>query len=107
MSQLPALLEALLASGVSDQDAAELLAIKPPAGSTWTVEVLNSGKADEARITAELGKIFRTPVAPVLEDLSRTLEKIFHGKVSSVDWECPDDLNFLGERQDRHLRARD
>ena len=65
MSQLPALLEALLASGVSDQDAAELLAIKPPAGSTWTVEVLNSGKADEARITAELGKIFRTPVEPI------------------------------------------
>ncbi len=42
----------------------------------------------------------RTPVAPVLEDLSRTLEKIFRDKVSSVDWECPDDLNFLGERQD-------
>jgi len=42
----------------------------------------------------------RTQVAPVLEDLSRTLEKIFRGKVSSVDWECPEDLYFLGERQD-------
>ena len=65
MSQLRALLDALLASGVNEQDAAGLLAIKPPAGSTWTIEVLNSGKADEARLTAELGKIFNTPVAPI------------------------------------------
>ncbi len=65
MSQLRALLDALLASGVSETDAAELLALKPPAGGTWTVEVLNSGKADEARLTAELGKIFRTPVEPI------------------------------------------
>jgi len=42
----------------------------------------------------------RTPVAPVLEELARTLEKIFRGKVSSIDWRCPDDLAFLGERQD-------
>jgi type II secretory ATPase GspE/PulE/Tfp pilus assembly ATPase PilB-like protein len=65
MSQLRALLDALLASGVSETDAPELLALKPPSGGTWTVEVLNSGKADEARLTAELGKIFRTPVAPI------------------------------------------
>ena len=42
----------------------------------------------------------RTPIAPVLEELARTLEKIFRGKVSSIDWRCPDDLAFLGERQD-------
>jgi signal transduction histidine kinase len=42
----------------------------------------------------------RTPVAPVLEDLSRTLEKIFRDKVSSVAWECPEELCFIGERQD-------
>ncbi len=42
----------------------------------------------------------RTAVAPVLEELSRTLERIFRGRVSSVDWRCPDDLCFLGERQD-------
>ena len=65
MSQLRALLDALLASGVGETDAAELLAIKPPAGGTWTVEVLNSGKCDEARLTAELGKIFRTTVGPI------------------------------------------
>lgn len=65
MSQLRALLDALLASGVGETDAAELLAIKQPAGGTWTVEVLNSGKCDEARLTAELGKIFRTTVGPI------------------------------------------
>ncbi|MEO8926797.1 MAG: sensor histidine kinase [Caulobacteraceae bacterium] len=42
----------------------------------------------------------RTAVAPVLEELSRTLEKIFRDKALSVDWRCPDDLCFQGERQD-------
>jgi signal transduction histidine kinase len=42
----------------------------------------------------------RTMVAPVVEELARTLEKIFRGKVASVDWRCPDDLTFHGERQD-------
>ncbi len=42
----------------------------------------------------------RTPVGPVVEELSRTLEKIFRGKVQSVDWRAPDALYFLGERQD-------
>src|SRR5690242_2062375 len=62
MSQLRSLLDALLHSGVNDATAAELLAIKPPPGSTWTIEVLNSGKVDENKLTTELGKIFRTPV---------------------------------------------
>jgi signal transduction histidine kinase len=42
----------------------------------------------------------RTPVAPVLEDLGRTLEKIFRYKDVVIDWRAPDDLLFLGERQD-------
>ena len=42
----------------------------------------------------------RTPVAPVLEELARTLERIFRDKALSIDWRCPDDLAFLGERQD-------
>jgi signal transduction histidine kinase len=42
----------------------------------------------------------RTPVAPVLAELSRTLEKIFAGKAISIDWRCADDLCFQGERQD-------
>lgn len=42
----------------------------------------------------------RTAAAPVIEELARTLERIFRDKVSSIDWTCPDDLTFLGERQD-------
>jgi signal transduction histidine kinase len=43
----------------------------------------------------------RTPVAPVLEDLARTLDRIFRDKITAgVDWECPETLVFLGERQD-------
>jgi hypothetical protein len=36
----------------------------------------------------------------VIEELARTLEKIFRGQVSSIDWRCADTLTFLGERQD-------
>ena len=42
----------------------------------------------------------RTAVAPLLEELSRTLEKIFRDKVSAIDWRAPDGLVFMGERQD-------
>lgn len=42
----------------------------------------------------------RTPVAPVIEELARTLEKIFAATVSEVEWRCAPDLAFLGERQD-------
>jgi signal transduction histidine kinase len=42
----------------------------------------------------------RTPVEPVLEELSLTLERIFRDKGVEVDWRCPDDLFFHGERQD-------
>ena len=81
MSQLRALLDALLASGVSETDAAELLAIKAPSGGSWTVEVLNSGKADETRFTAELGKIFRTPVAPIdAAKIERPLLQLLPGR---------------------------
>jgi hypothetical protein len=55
----------LLAAGCDDATAAELLNLKAPAGSTWTIEVLNSGKADEGKLTQELGKIFNTPVETI------------------------------------------
>lgn len=42
----------------------------------------------------------RTPVAPVLDDLARALERIFQEKGVSVDWDAPADLAFRGERQD-------
>jgi signal transduction histidine kinase len=42
----------------------------------------------------------RTPVAPVLGELSRTLERIFQEKGVLVEWEADDALAFRGERQD-------
>ena len=42
----------------------------------------------------------RTVIEPALEELSRTLEKIFDDRGVMVDWEAPPDLAFQGERQD-------
>jgi len=42
----------------------------------------------------------RTSVAEVLDELSRTLERIFRDKGVSIDWDAPEDIYFLGERQD-------
>jgi signal transduction histidine kinase len=42
----------------------------------------------------------RTPVAEVLDEIVRTLERIFSARDVRIDWEAPDDLSFLGERQD-------
>jgi len=42
----------------------------------------------------------RTSVAEVLDELSRTLERIFRAKGVTIDWDAPDDLWFAGERQD-------
>ena len=42
----------------------------------------------------------RTEVAPVLEELSLTLERIFRDKGVEIDWRCIDGLYFHGERQD-------
>ena len=42
----------------------------------------------------------RTLVEPVIDELARTLEKIFKDRAVVIDWTCPADLAFLGERQD-------
>ena len=42
----------------------------------------------------------RTEVAPILEELALTLERIFRDRGVEIDWRAPDDLCFLGERQD-------
>ncbi|WP_308238122.1 ATP-binding protein [Phenylobacterium sp. J367] len=42
----------------------------------------------------------RTSVAEVLDELARTLERIFRDKGVEIDWDAPDELFFLGERQD-------
>ena len=42
----------------------------------------------------------RTQVAPTLEELARTLERIFEEKRVMIDWMADEDLAFQGERQD-------
>lgn len=42
----------------------------------------------------------RTSVADVVDELSRTLERIFQDKGVEIDWDADDALYFLGERQD-------
>ena len=42
----------------------------------------------------------RTFVEPVVDELSRALESIFVHKKVEIDWMCPPELVFTGERQD-------
>lgn len=42
----------------------------------------------------------RASVAEVLDELARTLERIFRDKGVEIDWDASDDLWFQGERQD-------
>lgn len=42
----------------------------------------------------------RTPVEPIMDELAVTLERIFQDKGVVIDWRCPENLCFQGERQD-------
>lgn len=42
----------------------------------------------------------RTPVGDVLDDLGRTLQKIYGRDGKDIDWSCEDGIAFRGERQD-------
>jgi signal transduction histidine kinase len=42
----------------------------------------------------------RSLVEPVIDELAVTLERIFQDKGVEIDWRCPEDLCFRGERQD-------
>ena len=42
----------------------------------------------------------RTPVAPVLSDLARVLTRIHAERAIAIDWDCPVNIYFRGERQD-------
>ena len=55
-------------------------------------------RARAAARSQSLGE--RTPVEPVLDELAVTLERIFQDKGVEIDWRCPEDLCFQGERQD-------
>ncbi len=61
MTSRKVLIDALLAAGVADEEAAQLAALQPQPGNSWTVEVLNTGKVDEFKLAAELARLFKTP----------------------------------------------
>lgn len=42
----------------------------------------------------------RTPVGEVIDELAVMLERVFQSKDVEIDWRAPDELGFLGERQD-------
>ncbi len=65
MSARKPLHEILLGCGLSEEDAAPLAGLPVPTGSTWTSEVLNSGKVDETLLTGELARLFQTPLEMV------------------------------------------
>jgi signal transduction histidine kinase len=54
----------------------------------------------QAAARTQNGHRERTQVAPVLDELARTLERIFRDKGVRIDWDCDEDLCFQGERQD-------
>lgn len=51
-----------------------------------------------ARAAHGLGE--KTDVAEVLDELAVMLERVFQSKAVEIDWRAPDELAFLGERQD-------
>lgn len=51
-----------------------------------------------ARAAHGLGE--KTPVPEVLDELAVMIEQVFRSKDVEIDWRAPDDLAFLGERQD-------
>jgi signal transduction histidine kinase len=42
----------------------------------------------------------RTPVGEVIDEMAVMLERVFQSKGVEIDWRAPDELHFLGERQD-------
>ena len=53
-----------------------------------------------ARAAARVGGGERTAVALVLDELARTLDRIYARRGVDIAWEAPEGLAFLGERQD-------
>jgi type II secretory ATPase GspE/PulE/Tfp pilus assembly ATPase PilB-like protein len=65
MTSRKVLIDLLIACGISAEEATALAAIQPPAGSSWTAEVLNTGKVDEHKLAAELARLFKSPVETI------------------------------------------
>ena len=62
MTSRKVLVDALLACGLADDEAAQLAALQPTPGNSWTVEVLNTGKVDETKLAGELARLFKSPL---------------------------------------------
>ncbi|MGI8431627.1 MAG: type II/IV secretion system protein, partial [Chthoniobacterales bacterium] len=60
-----ALVNILLASGAPSREDAVALATNINGSGSWTANVLNSGKVDEQRFLAEIGKFFDVPVMAI------------------------------------------
>ncbi len=65
MTSRQALVDVLRASGLADEEAAQLANLPAVNGNTWTVEVLNTGKVDEHKFAAELATLFKSAFASV------------------------------------------
>ncbi len=78
MTSRAALVDLLQASGItSDEEALQIAAIVPPAGSTWTVEALNTGKLDEHKFAVGLSTLFKMPLVSVeATKIDRPLQKL-------------------------------
>jgi len=62
------LVQVLQETGLEENDATELAALQPPPGGSWTVEVLNSGRVDEARLAEQLARSFHNPFVQIEAD---------------------------------------
>src|SRR3954465_10967011 len=66
MTSRKALIDVLLQSGISTpEEAADLAALNPANGNTWTSEVLNTEKVDEVRFAQNLAALFKASTANV------------------------------------------
>lgn len=65
MTSRKALVDILRATGLADDEAAQLATLAPANGNTWTAEVLNTGKVDEHKFAAELAGLFKSTFASV------------------------------------------
>jgi len=66
MTSRKALIDVLLQSGISTpEEAADLAALNPANGNTWTSEVLNTEKVDEVRFAQHLAALFKASTANV------------------------------------------
>lgn len=62
------MVQVLQETGLEENDATELAALQPPPGGSWTVEVLNSGRVDEARLAEQLARSFHNPFVQIEAD---------------------------------------